>query len=138
MVKKPKHFLYNTNVSMMKIKATYVPRMPRDAMLTKLRKNDFLRTDSPALKMIGGRKYLHRQGCCWFAGSAGVALQRDCAACGLAPYYTSLMHNSMWHLPGLGMTGHDWPDLREEVSRVEGQHIMQGFLSKELGCRKEP
>ena len=60
MVKKPKHFLYNTNVSMMKIRATYVPRMPRDAMLTKLRKKDFLRTDNPALKMMGGRKYLHR------------------------------------------------------------------------------
>lgn len=35
-----------------------MPRIPRDAMLTKLRKKDFLRTDRPALKMIGGKKNL--------------------------------------------------------------------------------
>jgi len=60
MVRKPKHFLYSSRLSTMKVKATYVPRMPRDAMLTKLRKKDFLRTDRPALKMIGGRKNLQQ------------------------------------------------------------------------------
>ena len=28
----------------------------------KLRKNDFLRTESPAKKMMGGRKYLQEEG----------------------------------------------------------------------------
>lgn len=60
MVRKPKHFLYSSRLSTMKVKATYVPKMPRDAMLTKLRKKDFLRTERPALKMIGGRKNLQQ------------------------------------------------------------------------------
>ena len=58
MVRKPKLFLYNSKLSTMNVKATYVPRMPKDAMLIKLRKKDFFRTDSPALKMMGGKKYL--------------------------------------------------------------------------------
>lgn len=44
----------------MRVRATYVPRMPKEAMLTKLRKKDFLRTCRPALKMIGGRKNLQK------------------------------------------------------------------------------
>ena len=61
MVKKPNHFLYRSKLRTMNVRATYVPRMPKEAMLTKLRKKDFLRTDSPALKMIGGKKNLQQQ-----------------------------------------------------------------------------
>ena len=60
MVKKPNHFLYSSRLRTMNVRATYVPRMPKEAMLTKLRKKDFLRTDSPALKMMGGRKNLQQ------------------------------------------------------------------------------
>ena len=60
MVKKPNHFLYRSKLRTMNVRATYVPRMPKEAMLTKLRKKDFLRTDSPALKMMGGRKNLQQ------------------------------------------------------------------------------
>ena len=47
------------NVKVMTAKAMYVPRMPRPAMVGRFLKKAFLRTDSPAYRMIGGRKNLH-------------------------------------------------------------------------------
>ena len=40
-------------------KATYVPAIPKDAIVAKLAKKDFFLTDRPAYRMIGGRKNLH-------------------------------------------------------------------------------
>lgn len=39
--------------------AMYVPSIPKEAMVGKKRKNAFLRTDSPACRIMGGRKKLH-------------------------------------------------------------------------------
>ena len=48
-----------------------MPRIPIDAMLTKFLKKDFLRTDRPALKMMGGRKNL-QQGSCFRYSQAPI------------------------------------------------------------------
>lgn len=47
------------SVKAMTAKAMYVPRMPRLAMVGRFLKKAFLRTDSPAYRIIGGRKNLH-------------------------------------------------------------------------------
>lgn len=90
MVRKPKHFLYSSRLSTMKVKATYVPRMPRDAMLTKLRKKDFLRTERPALKMIGGRKKLQKAKAC-----QSSRLQQLLSAAVCCLYTTEWKHSYM-------------------------------------------
>jgi len=109
MVRKPKHFLYSSRLSTMKVKATYVPRMPRDAMLTKLRKKDFLRTERPALKMIGGKKKLQKEHAYQSAA---------CNSCCLCPPQSR--NTTIWRQIGM--------DIREEVSRVECEHGVQGLL----------
>jgi len=117
-VRKPKHFLYSSRLSTMKVKATYVPRMPRDAMLTKLRKKDFLRTERPALKMIGGRKKLQNK------RAFQSAACNSCCLCILQSRNTAI-----WHQIGM--------NIREEVARVECEHGVQGLLPQELmRCKK--
>lgn len=48
------------SVTAMTAKAIYVPKIPRLAIVGKLRKNAFFRTDSPAYKIMGGKKNLHQ------------------------------------------------------------------------------
>ena len=47
------------SVKAMTAKAMYVPRMPRLAMVGRFLKKAFFLTDSPACRMMGGRKKLH-------------------------------------------------------------------------------
>ena len=46
-------------VKAMTANAVYVPRMPRLAIVGRFLKKAFFLTDSPAYRMMGGRKKLH-------------------------------------------------------------------------------